>query len=77
MTPLPALDQARQAVAALVERFERNLDAYSRADYKETEARLEQLVQLMSAGCRFPSGPYMTPANRVLPLPLDGASHMG
>ena len=49
MTQLPALDQAHQAVAALVEHFARNLDAYSRADYKETEVRHEYIDPFFEA----------------------------
>jgi hypothetical protein len=33
--------QARDQVARLVERFGHNLDAYKRADYKETQVRVE------------------------------------
>jgi hypothetical protein len=33
--------QARDQVARLVERFAYNLDAYKRADYKETQVRVE------------------------------------
>ncbi len=49
MSQLPALDQAQQAVAALVKRFANNLDAYSRGEYKETEVRHEYIDPFFEA----------------------------
>jgi len=49
MAQLPALDQAQQTVAALVERFAHNLDAYSRGEYKETEVRHEYIDPFFEA----------------------------
>ena len=34
-------DQARRDVEGLVDRFARNLDVYTRPDYKETQVRVE------------------------------------
>ena len=36
-----APESARREIEALVERFARNLDVYTRPDYKETQVRVE------------------------------------
>ena len=38
---LATRDRAHREIAGLVERFARNLDVYKRADYKETQVRVE------------------------------------
>lgn len=49
MAQLPALDQAQQTVAELVERFARNVDEYQRSDYKEIEVRHEYIDPFFEA----------------------------
>ena len=49
MTEPSALSQAQHVIADLVERFAHNLDAYSRADYKETEVRHEYIDPFFEA----------------------------
>ena len=41
MAVAQSYEQAKTQVERLVERFERNVDAYKRADYKETQVRVE------------------------------------
>ena len=45
----PALSHAQAAVADLVERFARNVDAYRRAEYKEAEVRHEFIGPFFAA----------------------------
>ena len=40
-TKIAAPDDARREIEGLVQRFARNLDVYTRPDYKETQVRVE------------------------------------
>jgi len=49
MTQSPAPAQAQAAVAALVERFARNLEQYRRAEYNEADVRHEFIEPFFEA----------------------------
>ena len=49
MPPAQSYDQARTQIERLTERFARNLDAYTRVDYKEARARAEFIDPLFEA----------------------------
>ena len=49
MSTAQSFDEAKGQVEKLVERFRRNLEAYRRPDYKETQARVEFIDPFMEA----------------------------
>jgi hypothetical protein len=49
MAVSPAYIDAKAAVDRLVERFARNVDAYKRSDYKETQVRVEYVDPFFEA----------------------------
>jgi hypothetical protein len=49
MTLAKSADQGRRQVEQLVERFDRNLDAYKRSEYKEAHIRAEFIDPLFEA----------------------------
>jgi hypothetical protein len=43
---MPAAEDASRQIADLVDRFARNLDIYTRPDYKETQLSVERMLDL-------------------------------